>query len=160
MKKQRITVLIFITVIIVGISCNNNPAKEDKQDAAKTATASATAIDGSWDLVWGKYNDTIQPIKKSVQFKQFSNGFFSMIAWGDSGKLSYCGYGKYELNGRSYKETFLYHNNPEYVGGMDWQEYELKGDTLYTKGFIKVIIGGKEETAKFPKIEEKRVRAK
>ncbi len=66
----------------------------------------------------------------------------------------------YEMDVNTYKETFLYHNNPEYTGGMDWQEYGLKGDTLYAKGFTKVIVGGKEVTADFPKIEEKRVRAK
>ncbi len=53
----------------------------------KTNT-SATPIEGAWDIVWGKYNETLQPIKISSQFKHFSDGFFSHIAWDTSGKLS------------------------------------------------------------------------
>ena len=107
-----------------------------------------------------KYNDTVRVINKWAEFKHFSNGFFSMIAMDPSGKLSFCGYGKFELDSNVYKETVIYHDNPEYIGGMDWQEWELKGDTLYFKGFNKVIVGGKDVTADFGKIEQKRVRAK
>jgi hypothetical protein len=149
--------LFFMSVIFTGCSGNSNKTETPADVNAGEITASV--IDGAWDLVWAKYNDTIQILKKSSQFKHFSNGFFSLMAWDTSGKLDYCGYGKFELDGNTYKETFLYSNHPEYTGGMDWQEYELRGDTLYSKGFSKVIIGGKDVTAGWKKIEERRVRA-
>jgi hypothetical protein len=90
----------------------------------------------------------------------FNHGIFSLFATDSSGKILFAGYGKYELDGNSYKETFIYHDNPEYTGAMDWQQYELKGDTLYFKGFDKVIVGGKEVTSDFPKIAERRVKVK
>ena len=43
---------------------------------------------------------------------------------------------------------------------MAWQNYELNGDTLYFKGFSKVIVGGKDVTKGWLMIEEKRVKAK
>ncbi len=84
----------------------------------------------------------------------FSNGYFALIAQDSTGKFDFGGYGKFELQGKTFKETFLYHNNPDYIDAMNWQEYELKGDTLYFRGFNKVIVKGIDSTASFPKIEE------
>ena len=83
------------------------------------------------------------------------NNYLNTGQQDSSGKISYAGYGKIDLHGTAYKETFLYHSNPDYRGAIDWQECELKGDTLYTKGFTKVVVGGKGVTADFPKIENK-----
>ena len=66
-----------------------------------------------------------------------------------------------QIIGNSYKETFHYCSVPEFVGASDWQTYELKGDTLYFKGFNKVVYAdGSDKTSQFDKFEEKRVRAK
>ncbi len=43
-------------------------------------------------------------------------------------------------------------------GGIDWQNYEVRGDTLYAKGFKKVIVKGKDVTKDFHTVEEKRIR--
>lgn len=160
MKSISLSCTYFFLMLLVIISCNTASTKEAEPITASPETARETAVDGAWDLVWASYDDTVMTINKPLQFKQFNNGFFSLISWDAGGKLSYAGYGKYELDGNLYKETFLYHTNPGYTGGMDWQEYELKGDTLYMKGFKKVIVGGKEVTGDFPRIEERRVRAK
>ncbi len=70
------------------------------------------------------------------------------------------GASSYSLDGNTYKETFRYFGISEYVGATDWQEYELKGDTLYFKGFTKVMYAdGSDKTNQFGKFEEKRVRA-
>jgi hypothetical protein len=120
-------------------------------------TKKSSPIDGAWKLVWAKSNGTLVDVSKNQQIKFFADGCFSLLASDADGEIDYAGYGTFELQQTSYNETFLYHNNPEYVGAMDWQEVELKGDTLYAKGFKKVIIKGKE-TNDFPAIEEKRVR--
>ena len=60
-----------------------------------------------------------------------------------------------------YKETFRYSSVPEYIGSNNWQEYELKGDSLITKGFTKVVFAnGEDKTSTYPKFVEKRVRTK
>ena len=47
------------------------------------------------------------------------------------------------------------------VGFSNWQEFELRGDTLYKKLFKKVTDASGKEVYDWPKdIEEKRVRAK
>ena len=145
-----------LLVLIFSLSCNDSPVGASKEESAVKDTSS---LEGGWELVSAKYNDTIADVIKNPQFKMFHGGIFSLIARDSSGKISFAGFGKYEFDGKAYKETFLYHDNPEYVGAMDWQEYTLNGDTLYCKGFNKVIVGGKEQSG-FPKIEEKRVRIK
>jgi hypothetical protein len=162
MKKQFSMLFAFAMCIGLCIvaSCNNATSGDEKQSTSEPAKSSAATIDGAWEIVWAEANDTLLNPLSPHQFKMFNNGVFSMIAKDSAGNISYAGYGKYELDGNIYKETFMYSDEPKYIGASDWQEYEVKGDTLYTKGFNKVIIGGKDVTADFPKIEEKRVRVK
>ena len=155
---QVLSILLTLTLFF---GCTNSSTTESGNETVKTDSSSeAMPIDGAWELVWAKYNDTVADVTKNPQFKMFHQGKFSLIARDSSKKISFAGFGKYELDGKVYKETFLYADSPEYTGGMDWQEYEWRGDTLYFKGFNKVIVGGKEVTSDFPKIEEKRVRIK
>jgi hypothetical protein len=158
---QSFQSLCIISLLIFFSACDNSSATENKNENTPTTdtVAKMSSLDGAWELVWAKYNDTLADVSKAPLFKMFHDGIFSLIARDSSGKITFAGYGNYEVNGNVYKETFTYHNTAEYVGGMDWQKYELKGDTLYFRGFDKVVIGGKEEKD-FPKIEEKRVRIK
>ncbi|MFN2438865.1 MAG: hypothetical protein ABR503_06665 [Chitinophagaceae bacterium] len=153
---NRVSILL---IAFLGLSaltgCSGSDDKQESSSAVNVAEAKTTPIDGAWQTVSFRRNN--QPATNN-QYKLFSNGFFSLISWDSTGKFSYGGFGKYELDGSMYKETFLYHNNPNYTGAKDWQEYEMKGDTLIMRGFNKVIVGGKDVTVDFPKIEEKRVR--
>jgi len=98
---------------------------------------------------------------KITEFKMFHDGFFSLIMQDSLGNWSVSGAGKYSLEGKTYKETFQYCSIPKYVGATDWQEYEVKGDTLYCKGFTKVVLAdGSDKTNDFGKFEQKRVKAK
>jgi hypothetical protein len=138
--------LFFISVV----SCNQDGKKADNQSAS---TSSVSPIDGSWE--------TVSADGKITQFKMWHEGFFSLIMQDSSGKWSVAGAGSYSVDGNTYKETFHYCSVPEYVGASDWQTYELKGDTLYFKGFNKVVYAdGSDKTSQFDKFEEKRVRAK
>ncbi len=159
MKKISILLIGFIAAIVFT-GCSNSSSKQKASSDSSASEAKASAIDGAWETVWAKYNGKDQQLRRPSQFKLFSNGFFALTAWDSTGKFSYSGFGKYELDGNMYKETFLYHNNPNYTGAKDWQEFEMKGDTLIMRGFNKVIVGGKDVTVDFPKIEEKRVLVK
>ncbi len=161
MKLAHVT-LVLTAVLFSFIflsSCNNDSASKANDNTSPPATASSS-IDGAWELVWAKYNGEVADPANNRLFKMFHDGIFSLIATDSSGKISFAGYGKFELDGNTYHETFMYNDNPAYVGGSDWQEYKLIGDTLYMKGFNKVLINGKDSTANFPEIEEKRVRIK
>ena len=133
--------------VITLISCN-----EKKAEGQPSSTGSSSSIEGSWKL--------ISPDGKITQFKMWHDGFFSLIMQDSVGKWSISGAGTYSLDGNTYKETFQYCSVPEFVGASDWQTYELKGDTLYFKGFDKVVYAdGSDKTSQFGKFDEKRIRA-
>jgi len=111
------------------------------------------SIDGSWIMVPGSDG-------KTTQFKMFHDGFFSLLMQDKDGKWIGAA-GKYSIDGNDYKETFDYCTVAEYIGVTDWQELQITNDTLYFKGFKKVIYpDGSDRTNKFEKFYEKRIRAK
>jgi len=145
-----LTALFFLLSATAFISCNQD---EKKADSQPVSSSSVSPIDGSWE--------TVSADGKITQFKMWHNGFFSLIMQDSSGKWSFAGAGSYSVDGNSYKETFRYCSVPENVGASDWQTFELKGDTLYFKGFDKVVYGdGSDKTSQFGKFEETRIRAK
>lgn len=151
---------ILISIMLTNISTDIRFLHEnDKPAADEVQSTTASVIDGAWKLVYFKRNDTLVDVAKAPQFKMFSNGSFALVGHDSSGKITYAGHGKFELQGTNYTETFFSHTHGPYVGAIDWQIYEVRGDTLYSKGFSKVIIGGREDPT-FPKIEEKRVKVK
>jgi hypothetical protein len=146
--------IVLLTAFIISttavVSCNTNEKKAESQPAS---TSAASPIEGAWE--------TVSDDGKITQFKMWHDGFFSFLMQDSSGKWSIAGTGNYSVDGNTYKETFNYSSVPEYVGTSDWQTYELKGDTLYFKGFDKVLFAdGSDKTTQFGKFEEKRVRAK
>ncbi len=142
------------------VSCNQNNEKKENQNSPETFNTSAQSVEGGWSLVWANYNDTLIDTRNYFLFKTFSNGIFSLFAYDSTKKINFAGYGKYEFDGETLHETFIYHNTPEYVGGENWQNLDVRGDTMYMNGFKKVIIGGKELMTDFSKIKEKLVKVK
>ena len=90
--------------------------------------------------LFGKMGDSVRDNGKSGQFKIFHDGFFSLVALDSSGKWLWAGAGTYSLDGNIYKENFRYSSVPEYIGVNDLQEYELKGDTLFTRALQKLFL--------------------
>ena len=147
---QSLFATLFFFCATVIVSCNQD---EKKAETQPVGASSVSPIEGSWE--------TISTDGKITQFKMFNDGFFSLIMQDSLGKWSMSAAGIYSLDGNTYKETLRYCSFPDYVGATNWQEYELKGDTLYFKGFTKVMYAdGSDKTNQFGKFEEKRVRAK
>jgi hypothetical protein len=147
---MRNTLTIVAALATLFISGTNRP------DAVITSP-----IDGEWELVWSKSNGEVTSPGKPTQFKMFHNGFFSLIMQDSAGNWTTAGAGTFEIKGNTYKETFKYVSVPGLVGYSNWQEFELKGDTLYKKLFRKVTDASGKEVTDWPNdIEEKRVRAK
>ncbi len=161
MKHQLLTASLLINIALLLFACAGNNSNEENTAATTNSTSSVTSIDGAWELIWESVGGVERNNEKTSQFKMFHDGFFTLIAFDSSGKWSWDGAGTYSLDGNVYKETFRYSSVPEYIAASDWQEYELKGDTLITKGFTKVVFAdGKDKTSDYPKFVEKRVRAK
>ena len=160
MKKISSMLLVLLLLNLCFFSCNQNNEKKESQNSPQTINTSAQSVEGGWSLVWASYNDTLPDITNYILFKTFSNGIFSLFAYDSTKKINFAGYGKYEFQGGTLHETFIYHNNPEIIGGENWQNIEIKGDTMYVNGWKKVTISGKELAQDFSKIKEKLIKVK
>jgi len=159
MKKASFLFLSFLVSLCI-LSCNETAEKEKSQNSSQITTNASDHVEGAWQLVWAEYDGKLADTSNHYLFKEFSNGVFSLIAYDSTKKINFAGYGKYEFEGDTYHETFIYHNNPQYVGGTDWQDLVVKGDTMYMNGFKKIVVGGKDVTVGGTKAREKLVRVK
>lgn len=160
-SSPLILVSSFVACLFIFAGCVGNASDQNKTAAQETTARSRSDIEGAWELVWSKTNGKADNLQKSLQLKLFCDGFFCLIMQDSTGKWNQAGGGTYETDGKTYKETFRYCIFPGWAGTTDWQEYELRGDTLYKKLFTKIVTSkGEDITAQYPKIEEKRVRAK
>lgn len=157
--KKISSILLAFPLMVLLISYNQHTEKNDVQSANRVAS-DAVSVEGSWQLVWAEYDGKLADTRNYFLFKSFNNGVFSLIAYDSTKKISFAGYGKYEFEGDTYHETFMYHNEPNYVGAEDWQDLTVKADTMYLNGFKKIIVGGKDVTSGWMKVREKLVKVK
>ena len=158
--KKISSVLLAFPLMVLFVSYNQHTEKNEVQSANRVANSDAKSVEGAWQLVWAEYDDQPADMSNYYLFKTFNNGVFSLIAYDSTKKIAFAGYGKYEFEGDTYHETFIYHNEPNYVGAEAWQDLVVKGDTLYFNGFKKVVVGGKDVTTGSRKAREKLVRVK
>ena len=156
--KHALVTLIAFSITLWLIRCNQATAEKSKPTAPQIPHTPTAPVEGTWKLVWATYNDTLANLSNHVQVKMFVNGAFSLLAHDTSGRIKYASYGTYQFEGNTYHETFLYHNNTPFIGGEDWQNLSVKGDTMYLDGLTKVVVGGKDVTASWRKVREKLVR--
>jgi hypothetical protein len=145
-------------------ACNNNPESQQKRNVAQVdKQESYSPIEGNWELVSNVVNGKLVNPKRTQQFKMFNDGFFSYIMYDSLGNFYGAGAGPYEVDGKTYKETFNYYSDTTYIGSADWQEWEIKGDTLLFYGFTKALMADGRDVTKdwgYLKFVEKRVKAK
>lgn len=142
-------------------SCSNDPAEEKTEITEVVQNPERNELEGAWEVVWTKSNGQVDQKQMPTQIKLFSDGYFSLIMQDSLGQWTLASAGTYETDGKVYKETHMYSTVPEVIGLVDWQEFEIRGDTLINKLFTKIINSkGEDVTAQYPKMEEKRVRAK
>jgi hypothetical protein len=158
--KKISSMLLAFPLMVLFVSYNQHTEKNDFQNASRIATGDATSVEGAWQLVWGEYNGQVADTSNRYIFKTFNNGVFSLIAYDSTKKITFAGYGKHEFEGDTYHETFMYHNNPKYIGAANWQDLTVKGDTMYLNGFKKIVVGGQDVTTGWRKAREKLVRVK
>jgi hypothetical protein len=156
---KKISPMLFVLLLnLCFFGCNQNHEKKENQNPPPTFKTSAKLVEGGWHLIWANYNDTLMDTSNYFLFKTFSNGIFSLFSYDSTKKINFAGYGKYEFDGDKLHETFIYHT--DYVRAENWQNLEVRGDTMYMNGFKKVIIDGKEVMTDFSKIKEKLVKVK
>jgi hypothetical protein len=158
--KKISSMLLALPFIFLFLSYNQNTEKNEAQSSKGVANTYAKSVEGAWQLVWAEYDNQVADTSNYYIFKTFNNGVFSLIAYDSTKKISFAGYGKYGFEGDTYHETFIYHNNAEFIGAENWQDLTVKGDTMYLNGFKKIVVGGKAVTAGWRKVREKLVRVK
>ena len=156
--KQLLIPVVAIFSCIGFVQCNLAEAKKEQQNKKRVPDTLDKAVEGTWKLVWSERNGERSDMNNHVQVKMFSGGSFILFAHDTAGTVKFSGYGRYNFEGPQYHETFQYHSHKPYWGAMDWQNLEVKGDTMYMNGFTKVVVDGKDMTAGWPKIKEKLVR--
>ncbi len=152
-----------ILMVIFLIACNDKPVNNQEGLSTQSDMKSSTPLEGNWELVSNQVVGRKINLSQHQQFKVFNKGFFCFVFNDSMGNFHSAGAGSYEVNGNIYKETVSYYSNPKYVGASDWQEWEMKGDTLIFNGFKKVTLSdGTDVTKEWEdhKFIEKRIRAK
>lgn len=159
MKKST---YIFLALVICFVSWSyyQKAAQVTVLGSRVQIDTSMQSVEGAWQLVWGEYDNQLADMRNHYLFKTFNDGIFSLIAHDSTKKINFAGYGKYDFKDGIYHETFIYHNNPKYVGGEDWQNLIVLGDTMYLNGFNKIMVEGKDVTAGWTKVKEKLIRVK
>jgi hypothetical protein len=152
--------LLSFPLMVLFVSFTQHNEKNEIQSTNHLATIDKASVEGAWQLVWAEYDGKLADTRNYFLFKSFNNGVFSLIAYDSTKKISFAGYGKYEFEGDTYHETFMYHNDPNNVGAEDWQDLTVKADTMYLNGFKKIIVGGKDVTSGWMKAKEKLVKVK
>lgn len=157
-------VLIISMIVCTALhSCSDKTGSAEKAISGNSQ-AIISPIEGNWILVSNEVNGRVVTPKRSPQqVKMFQDGYFSFVMYDSVGGFYLAGAGPYELDGNMYKETFQFCSDTIYNGAKDWQQWELKGDTLYFYAFKKVeLANGKDITDEVgrDKLVEKRVRLK
>jgi len=108
----------------------------------------SSSIQGTWKLVSGttiQDKDTVHTdyTRNQEMIKIINNTHFAFLRHDlnrgkDSSAVFVAGGGKYTLEGNKYTEYLEYFNVREWEGNSFELEYEIKGDTLTTKGIEKV----------------------
>ena len=124
------------------------------QNSKASNKASLSVLNGAWDAVW-KGADGTQLREHCLYY----NGFVTNIGQDSTGAWKDIHSGTYEISGNMYKQKILYSSFPDRIGIIHWQEFKIKGDTLYLTFFKKLIdANGKDVTSQMQPIENKYVR--
>ncbi len=133
---------LLIAAIICLYSC------VQKADNDKKSPNESTSIIGTWKLISGttiKGQDTVvtdytqnQEMIKIINETHFSFLRHDLNNGKDSNAVFVAGGGEYTLDGNKYIEHLQYFNVREWEGNSFELEYNIKGDTLLTKGVEKV----------------------
>ena len=71
---QVLSILLALTLFF---GCTNSSTTESGNETVKTdSTSEALPVDGAWELVWEKRNDTVADVTKNPQFKCSIKGYF------------------------------------------------------------------------------------
>lgn len=124
----------------------------------------SNSIQGAWQLISGKYGMSDNPMErnqpdKPFQIKLFTDKHFAYVMQKPDGSFEQASAGSYTIQGDQYIETHNWNTDSQYNGFTFAFTYQLQGDKLVMKGPVKVL-DAKGQVAKYPQMEEVRIRAK
>ncbi|MDH3699574.1 MAG: hypothetical protein OEQ81_12990 [Flavobacteriaceae bacterium] len=146
-------------------SCNEQSSSYEESSSSfdEVPKIERNPIEGAWYLVWGEYNGNERIEDKPFQVKLFTEKHFSYLMKSDSIQWGHGTVGTYELENGIYREKFLYSTNSANMGLTAEWEYEVKGDSLFMNGPIKIInaqgVDISEQDDRLHSMKEVRTRA-
>lgn len=122
------------------------------------------SIQGAWELISGKYGMPDSQTErnqsnKPFQIKLFTDKHFAYVMQKADGSFEQASAGTYTIQGDQYIETHNWNTDSKYNGFTFTFIYQLQEDKLVMKGPVKVL-DAKGQLAKYPQMEEVRIRAK
>ena len=132
-----------ISVLIGLTACSDGPSssaenKSSTSEASMNTPSHKNPIEGAWYLVWGEYNGEPRNESEPFQIKLFTEKHFTYVMKSTEGKWEGSSAGTYELLDGIYRETHLHGTNPDIWGkAADW-EFEVRGDSLFMNGPVKI----------------------
>ncbi|MEJ7914227.1 MAG: hypothetical protein WKF70_13790, partial [Chitinophagaceae bacterium] len=85
---------------------------------------------------------------------------YSWFGPDSTGNWNKGGAGTYEISGNTLKQKIQYSSWPERIGASSWNEFEIRGDTVYLRFKKRTNSKGEDITASFPVSESKWVKSK
>ena len=112
------------------------------QTASAKSKSPLSALNGAWN--------SADQNSIGTEHCLYYDGFVTDVGKDSTGAWRDIYSGTYEISGNIYKQKILYCSNSEYIGGSHWQEFKIKGDTLYLTFFKKVLDqSGNDVTSMF-----------
>ncbi len=147
MKKFLLIFYVGIELFILSIDVHAQTSKANNR-------SSLSVLNGAWNSV-SSANSGDQGMEHSL----YHDGFVTNIVRDSSGAWRDIYSGTYEIDGNLYKQKILYCSSSQLMGALHWQEFKIKGDTLYLTFFKKLIDPtGKDVTSEYTPVVNKYVR--
>jgi hypothetical protein len=161
MKNLRIINLAIPVILLLfffNAEAQTVKSKSGKNASSKNAS-SLSMLNGSWRIVSINENGKITNRGQLSNIIALNDGFYSWFGPDSTGNWNKGGAGTYEISSNTFKQKIQYSSWPERIGTINWNEFQMKGDTLYVRFKKRINPKGEDVTANYPATESKWVRS-
>lgn len=145
-----------VVLFYTGIQLFISPMDVYAQVSKPVKHSSLSVLNGAWISV-----PSVNAEDRSMEHSLYFDGFVTNIIRDSSGTWKDLYSGTYEIDGNLYKQKLLYSTISDRMGVTHWQEFKIKGDTLYLTYFKKLIdASGRDITSEYKPFLNKYVRIK
>ena len=132
---RKLSFSVFAICLVVNLSWVSVKAQNTKKTSSQNSLLSV--LNGSWQRIAVTANGEVVNNPPS-QFRVCHDGFFSIVGQDSAGAWKETYGSTYEISNNIYKDTMVYSSHPNVIGVIHWQEFHIKGDTIFFKLFQKL----------------------